>query len=170
MKSSNKSSLDTRAADTFIKSSRISLFKRWRFHNLKLSLCVEPISNCNPIVTIIFLIIAYLAHPGDLHPSSFLFLWKLQYKDGHYHLHCHHHRHHRHHPISVVTKTTFSAIDRFSRSSLFSAASYLKMIKSFWQFLVLIRMVLVKVKMVIKMKMIKTWQSTSFICLVTPLT
>ena len=45
--------------------------------------------------------------------------------------------------ISVVTKTTFSAIDRFSRSSLFSAASYLKMIKSFWQFLVLVRMVLV---------------------------
>ena len=72
--------------------------------------------------------------------------------------------------ISVITKTTFSAIDRFSRSSLFSAASYLKMIKSFWQFLVLVRMVLVKVKMVIKMKMIKTWQSTSFICLVTPLT
>ena len=33
MKASNKSSLDTRAADTFIKSSRISLFKRWRFHN-----------------------------------------------------------------------------------------------------------------------------------------
>ena len=33
MKSSNKSSLDTRAADTFIKSSRISLFKRWKFHN-----------------------------------------------------------------------------------------------------------------------------------------
>ena len=40
--------------------------------------------------------------------------------------------------ISVITKTTFSAIDRFSRSSLFSAASYLKMIKSFWQFLVLL--------------------------------